>query len=103
MIDGNLAMANIWEGGEPSWITHDTLFALGFKMDWATDPQEPNALRKYTLGNFVLLKFESDSHYFYSFGKGNHEDLDTLPQLYRFYENITGKKLFKQGTLNSKR
>lgn len=78
---------------DPILLTVDMLNIFGFSMKFVTDPQEFNPLREYTLGQFELLKFTDDKHFFYSSGKGFHTDIKYVHQLQNLYFSLTGKEL----------
>ena len=64
-----------------------------FTMKWGTDPQEPNALMVFKNGEFEILKFEDEGHFFYSNGRGFHADIIYLHQLQNLYFDLTGEEL----------
>ena len=64
-----------------------------FTMKWGTDPQEPNALMVFKNGEFEILKFEDEDHFFYSNGRGFHADIIYLHQLQNLYFDLTGEEL----------
>lgn len=64
-----------------------------FTMKWGTDPQEPNALMVFKNGEFEILKFEDENHFFYSNGRGFHADIIYLHQLQNLYFDLTGEEL----------
>lgn len=64
-----------------------------FTMKWGTDPQEPNALMVFKNGEFEILKFEDEDHFFYSNGRGFHSDIIYLHQLQNLYFDLTGEEL----------
>lgn len=64
-----------------------------FTMKWGTDPQEPNALMVFKNGEFEILKFKDEDHFFYSNGRGFHADIIYLHQLQNLYFVLTGEEL----------
>ena len=64
-----------------------------FTMKWGTDPQDPNALMVFKNGEFEILKFEDEDHFFYSNGRGFHADIIYLNQLQNLYFDLTGEEL----------
>mgnify|MGYP000898273149 CR=1 FL=1 len=64
-----------------------------FTMKWGTDPQEPNALMVFKNGEFEILKFKDEDHFFYSNGRGFHADIIYLHQLQNLFFDLTGEEL----------
>jgi hypothetical protein len=80
-------------GFSPIPLTEEILDKAGFGMKYATNPQEPNALRVRYLEDFELLRFEDEQIIFHSGGHGVHNDVLYVHQLQNLYFALTGKEL----------
>lgn len=74
-------------------LDEEILLKCGFEKKFATDPQEPNPLIVYYIECFEILKFEDESKFFHSEGRGIHIYITFIHQLQNLYFALTGKEL----------
>jgi hypothetical protein len=74
-------------------LTPEILQKAGFAVAFTSDPQSPNASKKYTLGLFKIHQPDEDAPFLYFFSEDYDVRLKYLHQLQNLYFALTGEEL----------
>ena len=92
-IDRTNYPLNKWRVAEPIPLTPEILVKAGFAVAFTSDPQSPNASKKYTLGLFKIHQPDEDAPFLYFFSEDYDVRLKYLHQLQNLYFSLTGEEL----------